>query len=409
MTTTTRTHEPSTTHAIADRERHVYAIHESLYPDLMKKLNRIARKCERYGNAYGIEQTGEEYRKDSQGNMHRFIMVSVDGTAIVNGWEFVATLDLSHTGGNVVRNASGTPVPERFRHTPNVCEHCGTSRKRNNLYVIRNVETNEYRQVGGDCLMSYTSGLNLEYVTSWMDGITELKRRSGAFTSGGECYIETERVMSLAVSIIEKAGYFNADSRLSTRSMVCTMLRNDAYASTLEKRVKLLNDELAAYRFDVAFSASDFTTDNSKRVHAIMDYYKKMNDNSEFVHNVQAILSDDYVSYRDLGYICYLPQGYAKHVEQETAKTKHLINRHFGEVGKRYKGIAIEDVRTAGGYWTDYGYTYVYDITVQDGTILTWKTSKKVEGDLNTIDFTVKEHGEYKGNPQTLVTRCKLQ
>lgn len=391
-----------------------YAIHEGFYSDVEKKLNRIARKCEKYGNAFTCKVVGAQMRndkKDGTGSWHKFVLVEVEGTAKVGNWEFVATLDV-RDGGNVVRRYNTEiELPERFQTSPNVCEHCRSSRARNNLYVVRNAETGEFKQVGGNCLASYTHGLNLEYVVSWIDGLDKLCETGGVFYGeSAKRYHSVDYVVSLAAAIIGKTGYFNAQSRFSTRAMVCTMLRNDVDANTLQKRVELLNDELKGNGFNVRFSVSDFTADNSEQVSAILDYYKSLEDGSEFVHNIQVILNDGYATYKDLGFLCYLPQGYAKHIEQEVERAKRMTEKrtHYGEIGKRYKNVSVQSVRKVACYSTEYGVMNVWQIIIKDGVVLTWKSSVYPEDDTTSVSFTVKEHGEYKGAPQTLVTRCKF-
>lgn len=58
-----------------------------------------------------------------------------------------------------------------------------------------------------------------------------------------------------------------------------------------------------------------------------------------------------------------------------------------------------------------YGLTYLHTF-VKDGYTFTWFTSKDLEelekGDIVTLKGTIKEHKEYKGYKQTVVTRCKI-
>ena len=75
----------------------VYAIYEDFYPDVEKKLSRIAKKCVKHGNDFKWEIIGEqmEERTNFMGvtSMYRFLLVEVEGTAKINNWEFVATLE----------------------------------------------------------------------------------------------------------------------------------------------------------------------------------------------------------------------------------------------------------------------------------------------------------------------------
>lgn len=90
---------------------------------------------------------------------------------------------------------------------------------------------------------------------------------------------------------------------------------------------------------------------------------------------------------------------------------------HIGTVGKRIEITAKLACRYEfSGY---YGDTYLYKFEDETGNVLTWKTSTILsltgekndyprKGDVVTFKATVKEHGEYKGQDQTVISRVKL-
>ena len=71
-----------------------YAILEDNLSRLEAKLTRISNKCKKYGCSFIYEKLGEQYKTLT--NEHgfeyqaKFIIVRVEGTAVVNNWEFVA-------------------------------------------------------------------------------------------------------------------------------------------------------------------------------------------------------------------------------------------------------------------------------------------------------------------------------
>lgn len=387
-----------------------YAIHEDIYPTIEKKLVRIANKCKKYGNDFVFSIVGEDMRKDKKGYYNKFFIIDVEGTAKVDGWEFIASMDV-YESGNIIRKCNNdVEIPQRFWNSENICDHCHTKRQRNTLYIIRNTETGEFKQVGGTCLASYTHGLDMELVVSWLDGIDKLEENNGVFHGGsGKHYHSVKDVLAYAHIIIKKMGYLknDYDNPMTTKGLVCSMIMPNIFATTFEKRVDLMNKDIARCGYDVQFSVSDFMQDVSADVQNIIDYYLSCESNSEFIHNVQTILKEEYVDYKGLGFICYLPQGYAKHMDTVTT-LKFQKHEHYGEVGKRYKNVAVKSVYRAASFDTDYGIKNVWNITIEDGTVLTWKTTNYIEDGFSTIDFTVKSHGEYKGKKQTEVTRCKI-
>lgn len=396
----------------------IYAIYENFFPEVEKKLNRVAKKCIKYGNGFTFNIKGEEIREGKnpetgRNEYYKFILVEVDGTAKIDNWECIAILE-NHESGNIIRRINTEKdIPERFKHTENICEHCNSKRQRNNLYVIHNVLTDEWKQVGGNCLVLYTGGLSMDFVTAYLDGITELEDIDGFFGRGGKSYYSVKEILTYAVEIIEKTGYFNSQSNLPTRNLVQWLV-----CRSVRDAVEEINRELKEARLDIRFSSKDFLKeDTDAKVEKIIEYYKRLEDDgSEFIHNIKVMLEEGYIQMRNIGYLCYLPKGYAKYLqkeEMERAKRAEAEKSHFfGNVGERYKDKVIHSVNLITTWETQWGVTHVYKIVLEDGTILTWKTSNGLyledKQEFDKITFTIKEHKEYKGEKQTEVTRCKV-
>lgn len=393
----------------------VYAIYEDFFPDVEKKLNRVAKKCIKHGNDFTFEIKGEEIREKYNKELditeyHKFILVEVEGTAKVDNWECIAVLEV-HEIGNIIRRINTEiDIPERFKHTENVCEHCNSKRQRNNLYVIHNTETDEWKQVGGSCLKLYTGGLSMEYVVAFMDGITELEEFDGIVGSGKSYYNVTE-VISYAVEVIAKTGYFNSQSSLPTKYLVSILMHNH-----LNKAIESINEEFKSARLNVRIDTNDFNKENTEAtVEEIIKYYKNLEDDSEFIHNIKVMLNEGYVLSKNFGFLCYLPEGYAKYIQKEIERAKKIEvekSEYFGEVGKRYKDKEILSVNLLTSWENQFGVTHIYKIVLVDGNVLTWKSSNCLyleDGEsFDKITFTVKGHNEYNGQKQTEVTRCKV-
>ena len=395
----------------------VYAIFEDFFPDVEKKLNHIAKKCKKHGNDFTFSIEGEEIREiqhedDLVAGHYKFILVNVEGTAKINDWECIAVLEINKVGNIIRRINTEIDIPERFKTSENICEHCNSNRSRKNLYVIHNVVTDEWKQVGGSCLKLYTNGLNMEYVAAYLDGITELEENDGLVGGcGGQKYYEVGSVIGRAVEIINQTGYFSSQAGLPTKTLVSTIVC-DKWGHGVDEVNKLL----AIHKFaEVYFRNSDFyKEETNETVSKIIEYYMGLEDNSEFVHNVQVMLKEGYVASKNFGFLCYLPEGYAKHIQREIEKAKRLEEKseYFGEVGKRYKDQKISCVELLSSWYNDYGVTRLYKIVLEGGFVLTWKSSKDIDCEddevPDTITFTVKAHSEYKGKNQTEVTRCKV-
>ena len=406
-----------------------YAIYEELFPEVDKKLQRVAKKCIKHGNAFTYEIKGTEIRaiedketwviKDKQEvhpvNYYKFILVEVEGTAKIDNWECIAVLEI-HDMGNIIRRINTEIViPERFKTSDNICEHCNSKRHRKNLYVIHNTDTDEWKQVGGDCLKLYTGGLNLEYVVAWLDGITELEENDGFIGGGSKCYYPVDEVLGAAVEVIEKLGYYNRESNLPTKDLVTILMRDtDLYQKIID-----LNKELRLAKLDVYFERKDFYREETMNtVKLIIEYYTSLEADTEFIHNIQIMLNEGYVEIKNFGFLSYLPEGYNKYLKIEVKKAEKEKARanekseYFGEIGKRYKDKAIQSINRLTSWETQWGTTHIYKIVIEDGSVLTWKSSTGLylerNEEFDKITFTVKNHTEYKGQKQTEITRCKV-
>lgn len=395
----------------------LYNIYEEFFGDVEKKLKRIGKKCAKHGNPFTFNVVGTEIKevtdRETKEKRHcKFVIVDVEGTAKINDYECVAVLE-NHNHGNVIRRINTEiDIPERFLTTDNICEHCNSKRPRKELYIIHNTNTNEFKQVGSSCLMLYTNGLNAEYVASYIDGITELEEFDGVVYGGTKYYIPVDEVVGYATEIINKMGYFNSNSNCPTKYLVGEMVSR---MGSFDEKIKAVNKTLAENKLEVYFNKNDFHKDDTEETaRNAIEYYLGLEDGGEFINNIQVILKDGYVEWQNLGFLCYVPEGYFKHVKKEIEKAKRIEidgkSKHFGEVGKRYKDINVYGMEMLTCYDTQYGCMYVYKIVLDSGEILIWKTSNWIDNYIKaqSITFTVKEHSEYRGVQQTEVARCKL-
>lgn len=93
---------------------------------------------------------------------------------------------------------------------------------------------------------------------------------------------------------------------------------------------------------------------------------------------------------------------------------EHTTLKHIGSVGDKLN-MELTLERTS-WYETHFGYrsqtVWVYTFADAQGNQLVWKTQNCLEvneGSKVEVAGTVKEHSEYKGKPQTVLTRCKVK
>lgn len=90
------------------------------------------------------------------------------------------------------------------------------------------------------------------------------------------------------------------------------------------------------------------------------------------------------------------------------AEVKDLT--YVGEVGEKLKKVPVTFTRK-NSFCGRFGLTNIYEFRDDDGNYLNWFTTCDIDFEVGNILYlsgTVKEHKEYRGIPQTIVTRCKL-
>ncbi len=90
------------------------------------------------------------------------------------------------------------------------------------------------------------------------------------------------------------------------------------------------------------------------------------------------------------------------------AKHPSKVSDHVGQVGDKVD-LDVKYVRT-GCYSTQFGTTYVHTFEDSDGNEFVWKTSSCSGFDSYKLHIkaTIKDHDEYNGVKQTILTRCKV-
>lgn len=100
---------------------------------------------------------------------------------------------------------------------------------------------------------------------------------------------------------------------------------------------------------------------------------------------------------------------------EKALKAKKSTSSHVGSVGDKltvdviYKHTASWE-NGYGGYWNQ-GVTNLHTFEDLEGNVYIWKTGNYIEADYGTkftLQGTVKEHSEYNGIKQTVMTRCKI-
>lgn len=382
--------------------------------ELRKTAARIQKKAEKHSCTVTYKEVGEEVVKELNEDgievYRKYILVEAEGEAKADGWVFVGTIE--HTAqGNILRSISDElKIPERYRNAEPYCEHCHTKRARKDTYVVFNEETGEFKQVGKSCLKEFTKGLSVEMAAFILQWVKEVEEYCNL---GSGCsitpYYKVAEVSKYFVETMRKFGWASsAAAENSTKNIAMDFYGVDHKTITTKGIVKAIN----AKRDMVNFDPSNVT---DEYINAALDWAKTWDGHeyNDYRENLKVIANMDGCEWKHLGYLASLFMAYDKEMEREIKKMERQNSRaqstHVGQVGSKVSE-GIKEWKCLTAWDTQWGTTFLYEFTTEDGNILIWKTSKWLddEKEFKTISGTVKAHNEFRGVKQTELTRCKL-
>lgn len=392
-----------------------YEIFEGNMERLEKKLFRICNKCKAYGCEFTYHRTGETFKEitSETGRKHfaRFIVVEVEGTAVINGWEFAATIDHMENG-NIIRGFADIEIPERYRTAKPICEHCKSNRVRKYTYLVRNKETGEFKQVGKSCLNDYTHGMSAEFIAQYISFFDTLIEEQAAFVGTRvEDYIDTVEYLKFAAETVRCFGYVKADGEgwtTSNRALCYYDLEVGNPWPHIDVHEE--KEELRRAGFNISNS--------EKTVQEALAWIAEEPEYSTYISNLKTACSLEYNPHRNIGILASLLTAYYRAVKKKEEETKAQAERFPDELSSEYVGQPGEHISIQAVFvkciWnanTKYGESHLYKIISKDGNVFLWKTYKMLrEGPQETVIVgTVKAHNEFRNVKQTEVTRCFVQ
>ena len=413
-----------------DEEEKVYEIYEGFMDDLKKKLQTIRNKCIKYGCDFSYEEVGETFKEvplvdevDSATGLPyvtcRFVKVKVKGTAVINDWEFVASVEHTKEGNIYSKALTNVEIPYRYRSTQScTCEHCNSNRQRKNTFIIRNVRTGDFKQVGKSCLRDYTGGMSASVATLMMSlksvfGETEERPVSGM--NWFQIYYNTKDVLQCTAECIRHWGYTKSDNSSSTKEKVKDIMvfLHGNTRNWHEEQRKRVRNMIESVNFDMN------SPEAVKMSEDALAWISSQEGTSDYMHNLKVICSLKHCTMNRFGFLVSLFPTYNRDLEkQEQIRKEQEAGKqsdYVGSVGQRIT-VPVQSVKCLTSWESCYdGYstttTYIWKIVDDCGNIYTWKTSKWLneEKPPKEIKGTVKEHKVYREIKQTELTRCKIQ
>lgn len=373
----------------------IYTIPETARENLAKTLEKYAKKAVRYGSSLNYsmsEAFWQDFKaRDERGEFIGSFPVEVfnldlEDNGIIKCGDYSVLAAVHHMDGGNIVNSFADRYDVEWTHIAPKCEHCGTNHDRKITFIVGDKNGNT-KQVGSSCLKDY-SGIDPR-MTAMNKEITEIISKEylvDAYYDDDDHILpkvwSTVSIFALAAKRFAEAGYIKSSDDNSNKSWIIAHA-NDTLTDEEKAAGKAIVDSLVAMNADEAIENSL----NDARLLALQPYCKP----SMF------------------GYVAYAPIAFKRFEDKKKAAEKTSESRYVGTIGEKWSG-KVNDFHLLTHWDNGFGGTvYLYSFKDEDGNEMVWKASKGVQAaSVSALTGTVKEHKEYKGKAQTVLTRCKV-
>ncbi len=386
-----------------------------------KELEKLAKKARRFGCpdiqvVVGESRIVESHRKGWDGEMYlakeHITDLLIEGEAPRFGdHEFLARIERTPNGNIVDTRPDIKDLDPAWRTTDGRCEHCKTSRRRKDVYVVRDMTTGTQLQVGRTCLRDYLGMDDPKAIAARFRFFREVSESEEGWGSGSVAWARSiKELLRLAAVSIRLFGWCSKGQAQNDESVTPTVSYVDlglSNPSQLDKYSRPLYDQIMDAVGD----------EDTKVAQETMTWVRGATADGDYLHNLKVLLTEDMLyDSRRMGLVVSAVSSYLRAQEREVRRTKtyetDVQSAHVGEPGERIRGILVtkESGRVVGG--NDWGETVMIKFRDDAGNIYSWFTgtgSGKQDGERAVIDGTVKRHNYYRGIKETQLTRVKVK
>ena len=339
----------------------------------------------------------------------------------LNGWEIVAVLEplVTEEGTtiNLMRTIPGCVCPSEYRSCTGVCDHCNTSRRRKETFVVRN-ESGEHKSVGRQCLKDFlgyhADPHALAQFAEMIAQLNTLCENAGEFDEEGygrcgeKCW-DLHKLLTVTATRIRLFGW-------KSRTVARERGDNDATADTVivlltPPDYRNMSAEKARLDREYRDAHVEIVEDSVTAEDAITwakSFTETQTEENEYLANCNTVSRVGFVTRGTVGVAVSIVSSFLREKDRLTQMAAKSISNHVGTVGVRIDMLKVtcEKVMMSEG---QYGVTGIHRMHDEAGNDLVWFASGGEvikAGETVTIAASVKSHGEYKGRKQTTLTRC---
>jgi hypothetical protein len=318
--------------------------------------------------------------------------------------------------GTDVREVPGFTIDPSFR-TRQHCDHCNKIRRRGKYVVFADVATGTQLQVGSTCVKDFV-GHSPERLLGWLDMVQSLRAHddvnseyddtNDSFGSGGSrglVLYSRELVIGGTIQQVTNHGF------ISRRKMQ-EVLDSNPTATIVTTAIEVTDQVYNHYRHDQYHKKLIVAQHHIDAIDPFTQWVNTKDTTETFWFNVNQAVNNTGVAFRQIAYIAAAVAMWRRETSQIAERPARLVSEYFGNVGDRVElsNLTIQRTMTFG---SSFGPVHMVIATAESGVVFTWTSTTKSAHDLKqdaviSLKGSIKEHREYKGTKQTVLTRCKV-
>lgn len=368
----------------------MYTLSNESFEKLTNKVSFFNKKLEKRGlSPIVITDVEDIFVKEGKEYTHKKNFNISGDYPKIEGYEFVAKIDHKE---NMILSENNIEELEKFRHV-SYCHHCGTHRKRNVTFVLRNQETNELVQIGSKCIVDYIgkSAESMVFYASCMSSIINFSDEEAINGGSRTPYYDIYEIIDIAYKLISDFGFVS--------------VKNSYEGSTTKMIFDFMNVQNQQYVFP-----DGYNFEITKNVHNdVFEYIKKEDEKgyNQFVKNCLELCNGRYITYKYFSFVAAMVNMW----NRSKTETKQE-NYEFIPVGEKIKEKAVKFVNRV-SFETIYGMKHILTFKDEENHLFVWFTTTSPFGleegkEMVIKSATVKENKEYKGKKQTVITRVRF-
>lgn len=239
------------------------------------------------------------------------VTISLPPVALPGGWALAAVADWSSTDTPLVHNVTGVTELTFDDVDRTRCDHCGTRRIRNVVYVLANKD-GDTAHVGSSCLRDFLGTDAERLLLAWQDLAAEIDDEELFRPNYGAWGVPLVTFVAHAQAAVVTWGWASSASLSSTRSAALNILTSRADKDDVE-----------------LIAAQHLAVDPATEAYAVaaIEWARNLNPTSDFDRNLCAVATSDVIGAKALGIAAYLPVAYARHLDSEAHRAAEKARR----------------------------------------------------------------------------------